>query len=158
MLQPDLPVAELILRASAVYLTLLLMVRVTGKRSVGQFTPFDMITLVLLGTAVQNSLIGDDLSLGGGLVLAATLIALNYGVGWLTTRSRRLHALVEGEQVLLACKGKIFEARLRRECVSRADFELAMRRRGMLHESQIGCAWLEIDGRITVLPRSDVSD
>lgn len=154
MLHPDLPVWELMLRAVAVYVALLVMVRVTGKRSVGQFTPFDMITLILLGTAVQNSLVGDDLSLGGGLVLAATLIALNWAVGWSTARSPRLHAWVEGVPVLLAREGTVFADRLRRECVSRADFDEAMRRGGLERDEQIARAWLETDGSITLIPRS----
>lgn len=154
MLTPDLPVWEFVLRATAVYVALLVMVRVTGKRSVGQFTPFDMILLILLGTAVQNSLIGDDISLSGGLILAATLISLNYVVGWITARSPRLHGWIEGEPVLLARDGRVFADRLRRECLSRADFDEAMRRAGLLHDAQIACAWLETDGSITLLPRA----
>ena len=111
------------LRAVVVYGVLLVLVRVTGKRSVGQFTPFDMILLILLGTAVQNSLIGDDISLPGGLILAATLIGLNDAVGWMTARSVRLNSLVEGDPVLLGRDGRIFDDRLRRECISRADFD-----------------------------------
>jgi uncharacterized membrane protein YcaP (DUF421 family) len=154
VLQPDLPVWELILRASAVYFALLLMVRVTGKRSVGQFTPFDMILLILLGSAVQNSLIGDDLSLTGGLILAATLIALNYSVGWITARSPRLHAWVEGRPVLLARDGVVMVERLRSQCLSRADFDEAMRRKGLQDDHEIQSAWLETDGSITLLRRN----
>ena len=153
MLTPDLPVWELMLRASVVYAVLLVMVRLTGKRSVGQFTPFDMVLLILLGTAVQNSLIGDDISLSGGLILAATLISLNYAVGWITARSLRLHRLIEGEPVLLARDGRVFAEKLRRECLSRADFDEAMRRAGLLQDDQIACAWLETDGSITLLQR-----
>jgi uncharacterized membrane protein YcaP (DUF421 family) len=151
--EPDLPVWELVLRACVVYVALLLMVRVTGKRSVGQFTPFDMITIVLLGTAVQNSLIGDDLSLTGGLVLAATLIGLNYTVGWITARVPRLHALVEGTPVLLARDGEVSLDRLRRECLSRADFDEAMRHHGLRADHEIDQAWLETNGSITLLRR-----
>jgi uncharacterized membrane protein YcaP (DUF421 family) len=154
VLTPDMPVWELVLRASAVYLVLLVMLRVAGKRSVGQFTPFDMVLLILLGTAVQNSLIGDDVSLRGGLILAATLIGLNYVVGWITARSPRLHAVIEGEPVLLARDGVVFADRLRRECVSRSDFDQAMRRAGLVHDACIACAWLETDGSITLLPRA----
>jgi uncharacterized membrane protein YcaP (DUF421 family) len=157
VLTPDLPVWELMLRASVVYVALLVMVRVTGKRSVGQFTPFDMVLLILLGTAVQNSLIGDDLSLSGGLILAATLIALNYLVGWITARSERLHAWIEGRPVQLARDGVVFEDRLRRECLSRVDFDEAMRRNQLQRDDQIESAWLETDGSITLLPRTPES-
>src|SRR5690606_4946586 len=79
-----------VLRTVAVYFILLAMLRLSGKRTVGQFTPFDLLVIVLLGTAVQNSLIGEDYSLLGGLLLAATLIACNWLVGFATARSRRL--------------------------------------------------------------------
>ena len=85
---PDLfalamPWWEFILRAVVVYVVVLGMVRLGGKRALGQITPFDVLLIVLLGNAVQNALLGTDTSLGGGLLLAATLILLNYGVGWL---------------------------------------------------------------------------
>ena len=91
---PDLfalamPWWEFILRAVVVYAVVLGMVRLSGKRALGQVTPFDVLLIVLLGNAVQNALLGTDTSLAGGLLLAATLILLNYGVGWITARSRR---------------------------------------------------------------------
>jgi uncharacterized membrane protein YcaP (DUF421 family) len=148
-----MPWWEFVLRAVAVYAVLLVLVRITGKRAVGQFTPFDMILLILLGTAVQNSLIGDDVSLPGGLILAATLIALNHGLGWITARSARAQSLVEGDPVLLARNGEVFTSRLKRECISGADFDEAMRRCGIRSHADIACAWLETDGDITLLPR-----
>lgn len=148
-----MPWWEFVLRACAVYVGLLLLVRISGKRSVGQFTPFDMILLILLGTAVQNSLIGDDVSLGGGLILAATLITINHAVGWLAARNRRWESLIEGDPVLLARDGEVFERLLRRENISRSDFDEAMRRHGIRNRREIACAWLETDGFITLIPR-----
>ena len=81
-----MPWWEFVLRATAVYVVVLVMVRLSGKRTVGQFTPFDLLVVVLLGTAVQNSLIGEDTSLLGGLILAATLLSLNWTVGKLSSR------------------------------------------------------------------------
>lgn len=80
---------EFVVRAVAVYVVVLLLTRMSGKRSMGQSTPFDILVIVLLGTAVQNSLIGEDTSLPGGLILAATLIGLNWFVGFLGARSKR---------------------------------------------------------------------
>lgn len=102
-----MPWWEFVLRAIAVYVILLLMLRVAGKRTVGQFTPFDMLVIVLLGTAVQNSLIGEDFSLLGGLILAATLIGCNWGVGFLTSRFPRFDRVIEGSPVLLARNGEL---------------------------------------------------
>ncbi|WP_414488827.1 DUF421 domain-containing protein, partial [Stenotrophomonas maltophilia] len=103
--------------------------------------------------AVQNALLGTDTSLGGGLLLAATLILLNYGVGWVSTRSRRIERLVEGEPVVIARDGRLFDAVLRREQVTRADFEAAMRQQGCLGVEDVELALLEINGHITIIPR-----
>ena len=126
-----MPWWEFVLRALAVYAALLVMVRLSGKRSVGQFTPFDMILLILLGTAVQNSLIGEDVSLLGGVLLAATLIAMNHAVGWVTARSRRIHGLVEGRAVKIIEDGLLDKDTLRHEGVSEMDLEEALRRAGL---------------------------
>jgi uncharacterized membrane protein YcaP (DUF421 family) len=153
MFELGMPWWEFVLRAGAVYAGLLLLVRLTGKRSVGQFTPFDMILLILLGTAVQNSLIGTDVSLTGGLLLAATLISINYAIGWIAARSRRWQSLIEGDPVLLARDGEVFERQLLRENISPSDFEEAMRRHGIRAKRDIACAWLETDGFITLIAR-----
>ncbi|CAH0066764.1 DUF421 domain-containing protein [Stenotrophomonas maltophilia] len=155
---PDLfalamPWWEFILRAVVVYVVVLGMVRLGGKRALGQITPFDVLLIVLLGNAVQNALLGTDTSLGGGLLLAATLILLNYGVGWVSTRSRRIERLVEGEPVVIARDGRLFDAVLRREQVTRADFEAAMRQQGGLGVKDVELALLEINGHITIIPR-----
>lgn len=155
---PDLfalamPWWEFILRAVVVYVVVLGMVRLGGKRALGQITPFDVLLIVLLGNAVQNALLGTDTSLGGGLLLAATLILLNYGVGWVSTRSRRIERLVEGEPMVIARDGRLFDAVLRREQVTRADFEAAMRQQGGLGVKDVELALLEINGHITIIPR-----
>jgi uncharacterized membrane protein YcaP (DUF421 family) len=142
-----------VLRACLVYLILLALIRASGKRTMGQFTPFDMLLVVLLGNAVQNALLGKDTSLGGGLLLAATLILLNYGVGWLSTRSRRVETLVEGEPVLIARDGKLLDSVLRREMVTSSDFDAALRQQGCLSIDDVALAVLEINGHITIVPK-----
>ena len=148
-----MPWWEFILRALVVYVVLLVMLRFSGKRSVGQFTPFDMILLILLGTAVQNSLIGDDISLLGGLLLAGTLIAVNHAVGWVTARSRRMHGLMEGRAVKIIEDGVLDKDRLREEGVSEMDLDEALRRSGLEHVSEVRCGWLETDGHITLIKK-----
>src|SRR5258708_13150981 len=87
---------ELILRGAIVYVFLVVLLRLTGKRQVGQLAPFDLVLLLVLSNAVQNSMNGGDNSLVGGLISATTLIALNYTIGFATFRSKRLEAIVEG--------------------------------------------------------------
>ena len=148
-----MPWWEFVLRATVVYFVVLAMVRLSGKRTVGQFTPFDLLVVVLLGTAVQNSLIGEDVSLLGGLILAGTLIALNWLVGFATSRSRTLDRLAEGTPVLVGRDGQLFESAMRRENLSRQDIEEALRDNGLADVSGAAMITLEVDGTITVIPR-----
>jgi len=148
-----MPWWEFVLRAVVVYVVILVMVRISGKRSVGQYTPFDLILVVLLGTAVQNSLIGEDVSLLGGLLLAATLIALNWLVGLATSRSRRMDRLVEGVPVVLARNGRIYQEALRRENIATSDFDEAMRQADCTKHDDIRLALLETDGKISIVTR-----
>lgn len=149
-----MPWFEFVLRAAAVYIVVLLLTRMSGKRSIGQSAPFDMLVIVLLGTAVQNSLIGEDTSLLGGLILAATLLALNWLMGYVTARSHRLHAWVEGTPVILVREGKVFWDQLRRCNVAPEDLDVAMRKEGCEGHHQIKLAVLETSGDITMEVKS----
>jgi len=148
-----MPWWEFLLRAVVVYIVLLAMIRMSGKRSMGQFTAFDVLLIVLLGNAVQNSLLGEDHSLLGGLLLAAVLIVLNWIVGWLSARSRRAERVIEGEPVVLARDGRLFDNVLRRELVSRNDFDEALRQHGEVRLDDVALALLETDGQISVVPK-----
>ena len=148
-----MPWWEFVLRAIAVYFVILVLVRLSGKRTVGQFTPFDLIVVVLLGTAVQNSLIGEDTSLLGGLILAATLIGLNWATGFSTARNPALGRLVEGSPVLLARDGVVFDDALRRQSISRGEFESEMRAADCAAPDDIHLAVLETNGHISIVKR-----
>src|SRR4051794_41200465 len=108
MLNLAVPWWELILRSAVVYVFLLVLLRISGKRQVGQLAPFDLVLLLVLSNAVQNSMNGGDNSLGGGLISATTLIALNYAGGTATFRSKKLAALVEGRPEGLIHKRKLY--------------------------------------------------
>lgn len=147
MMHLDMPWWEFVLRAVAVYTVVLLLTRMTGKRALGQSTPFDVLLIVLLGTAVQNSLIGKDVSLLGGMILAATLLVLNWLVGMATARSRRIDTWVQGTPALLARGGEIYWKELVRHNVSYADFEVAKRKADCRDDADIDMAILETSGR-----------
>ena len=153
-----MPWWEFVLRATAVYVAVLVMVRLSGKRTVGQFTPFDLLVVVLLGTAVQNSLIGEDTSLLGGLILAATLLGSNWVVGKLSSRSRRFDELVEGKPVILVRHGHVFRDELARQSLSEHDFAIARRSAGYATLSEIALAVLESSGEITFIRRRETGD
>ncbi|WP_047128291.1 DUF421 domain-containing protein [Xanthomonas arboricola] len=153
MMHLDMPWWEFVLRAVAVYTVVLLLTRLTGKRALGQSTPFDVLLIVLLGTAVQNSLIGKDVSLLGGMILAATLLVLNWLVGMATARSRRIDTWVQGTPALLARGGEIYWKELVRHNVSYADFEVAKRKADCRDDADIEMAILETSGEISILKK-----
>src|SRR5205807_866869 len=106
------------LRSVVVYVFLLVAFRLTGKRQVGQLTPFDLIVLLIISNVVQNALIGNDNSLGGGLVGAAAILALNTVVVEVTYHSRRARRLLEAQPTLLIHDGRLLEDNMRRERVT----------------------------------------
>jgi uncharacterized membrane protein YcaP (DUF421 family) len=152
MFDMDLPWWEFIARGAIIYLGLLLLVRLSGKRTVGQFTPFDLIVMLLLSEAVSNALSGGDESVTGGLIVAATLIGLNYGMAWLTSHSQRAEQVFEGREVLLGRNGTFYEDVLRRERVSSADIDKVLRENDCLLK-EMRCAFLEADGSISIIKR-----
>ncbi|MGG7607688.1 DUF421 domain-containing protein [Massilia sp. BKSP1R2A-1] len=150
MFDMDVPWWELVVRGLAVYLLLLVMVRISGRRTVGQFTPFDLLVVVLLSEAVSNSLTGGDQSLIGGLIVAATLVAINSVVALLSSRSQRFEKLVDGSAVLIGRDGVFFD-RIVRQCrLSESNLEEALREHDC-PRPQMKCAFLEADGEITIL-------
>lgn len=145
---------EFILRAVIIYCVLLLMVRVSGRRTVGQFTPFDLLVVMLLSESVSNSLSGGDDSVGGGLIVAATLVGLNMLTSYLSSRNRKLSDLLDGTPVLLGRNGKVFEKVLKKCRLSDTEVREALREADCALE-EMGCLFLEADGNITVQKKKD---
>src|SRR5258706_14475272 len=100
---------ELVLRSVVVYAFLLALLRITGKRQVGQLAPFDLVLLLVLSNAVQNAMNAGDNSLIGGLISASTLVGLNFVFGYATFRSKRLEGLIEGQPEVLIHNGRLYE-------------------------------------------------
>jgi uncharacterized membrane protein YcaP (DUF421 family) len=149
MFDMDLPWWEFIVRGAAVYLTLLLMVRLSGRRTVGQLTPFDLLVVMLLSEAVSNSLSGGDDSLSGGLIIAATLIALNTSVAMLSTYSKRASTMLDGTAVLIGRNGEFFDKVVKRCRITESDLEQALRTADCTR-ADMQTAFLEADGEITI--------
>jgi uncharacterized membrane protein YcaP (DUF421 family) len=142
---------EFVLRAAIVYIFLLVILRITGKRQVGQLAPFDLVLLLVLSNAVQNSMNGGDNSVTGGLISATTLIALNWFVGWMTFNNRHLEALIEGRPVVLVHDGKIDHHMLRKVQMTIHELRAALRTQGCAGEEQARFAILENNGQLTVI-------
>ena len=126
------------------------MMRLSGKRTVGQFTPFDLLMVMLLSESVSNSLSAGDNSLSAALVLSGTLIILNVGIAFLTSRSQRMQQIVEGQAVLIGRDGKIFSDVLKAQRIPYSDVEQALRK-NECPLSAMKLAFLESDGDISIL-------
>jgi uncharacterized membrane protein YcaP (DUF421 family) len=143
-----LPIA---LRTGIVYLALLVGLRLTGKRQVGQMTPFDLLLLLLLANAVQNAMTGPDTSVMGGLAAAATLFGVNAVVAWTARRGARAERLVEGTPTLLIRHGREIAPNLAREGIGHEDLLRALREHGVDAMADVRTAVLEVDGTVSVL-------
>jgi uncharacterized membrane protein YcaP (DUF421 family) len=157
MLNIAVPVWELIVRGSIVYVFLLVLLRLTGKRQIGQLAPFDLVLLLVLSNAVQNSMNGGDNSLVGGLISAATLVALNYGIGYATFRSKKLEALIEGRPQVIIHNGKVFEDVMRSVKLTHHELSAALRRSGCTCAEDVQIAVLENNGSISIVQRAGSS-
>ncbi len=148
---------QIVLRTGVIYLLVLLGVRLSGKREVGQMTPFDLTLLLLLSNSVQNAMTGPDTSLMGGIVAACTLLVLNYGVAGVSGSSRRLRRMIQGEPTLLVHDGKIIEAHMAKERVSLDELHRALREHGINSCDQVALAVLEVDGSISCLKYDEIN-
>ena len=143
-------------RTFAIYLVILVGLRLSGKREVGQMTPFDLALLLLLSNAVQNAMTGPDTSLIGGVIAAGTLLVVNYGFAEASGLNRRFRKFIQGQPTLLVYHGKVVAAHLAREHVSMEEVFRAMREHGIANLHDVSLAVLEVDGSISCLTSEDV--
>ena len=147
-----LPWWEFVLRGLIVYLFLIFILRLTGKRQIGQMSPFDLVLLLVLSNAVQNSMNGGDNSVAAGLILSVTLVGANWLTGYLTYRSKVAERLIEGSPQLLLHNGKINEKALNDAQLTREELISALRMQGYTEIAGVRAAILETDGTISVIP------
>ena len=155
---PSLPLVQILLRAVVVYAFVLLLLRLSGKRQIGQMGPAEFVALLLVSNAVQNSMNGGDNSVLGGIISAVTLISLNFLVGYLTYRSKRLEALLEGQPEVLIHNGKLFEKVMARAQLTHHELNAALRRSGCSSVAEVHSAILENNGAISVVAIKDKAD
>jgi uncharacterized membrane protein YcaP (DUF421 family) len=148
-----LPVLEKVLRPIAVYLFLVVGLRLAGKRELAQLNPFDLVVLLTLSNTVQNAIIGDDNSITGGLIGAATLLLVNWAVVRFLFAHPALERIVEGDATVLIDGGQILEDALRRELVTMAELHAASHRQGFDSLDEVDRAILEPTGIISFVAR-----
>jgi uncharacterized membrane protein YcaP (DUF421 family) len=147
--------AEIIVRSAVVYVFLIVLLRFTGKRQIGQLAPFDLVLLLVLSNAVQNAMNGGDNSVFGGLVSATTLVALNSAVAFVTARSKRAEALIEGHPLVLIHNGKLYDRMMDQANITRHELNSALRQAGCACVEEVQYAVLENNGAISVVARKD---
>jgi uncharacterized membrane protein YcaP (DUF421 family) len=150
MFVPSIGVAELTLRVAVVYAAVFILLRIVGKKHVGELAPFDLVVLLLLSECVQNSLIGEDRSLTGGILAAAALFGLNQLVGYAAWRNKKAERLLEGTPRILVRHGHVLKDVLAREQITHSELLEALRREGCTSLANVRYAILENDGDITI--------
>ena len=153
MWQMSVPWWEFVVRGIVVFLFLLVLMRLTGKRQTGQYEPFDLILLLILSNAVQNSMNAGDNSLVGGLISASTLMLCHAALARLAFHFPRVGYWVDGKAQILIDQGKIDQNLMRQELLTREDVEAALRAGGCLHAHEVERATIETNGQITVVLR-----
>jgi uncharacterized membrane protein YcaP (DUF421 family) len=158
MFHLGVPVLAKILRPIIVYFFLVFGVRLAGKRQLAQLNPFDLVVLLTLANTVQNAIIGDDNSVTGGLIGAATLLAVNYLVVRFLYGHQRLEHVIEGDPDVLIENGKIRKDRLKHELITEGELEAAARRQGFASLEAVDRATLEPGGTISFCGRTPLPE
>jgi uncharacterized membrane protein YcaP (DUF421 family) len=146
-----LPVLEKILRPILVYAFLVIGLRLAGKRELAQLNPFDLVVLLTLSNTVQNAIIGEDNSVTGGLIGAATLLVVNYLVVRFLFKHERLDQVVEGQPTVLIENGKLRTNQLSKELITLPELEAAMHRQGFGSLEEVERAVIEPGGTLSFI-------
>lgn len=145
-----------VLRAGAMYLTLLVLFKVAGRRSLAELTTFDFVLLMMIGEATQQALLGDDFSITNSILVIVTLIAIDVGLSLLKQRSGWISRLIDGEPTIIVENGKLLHKRLRRARLLEVDvMEAARSSQGIEKLEEIKFAILERNGKISVIVQED---
>lgn len=146
-----------VIRAATVYLTLLVIFRLSGKRALAQITTFDFVLLLIISESLQNALIGDDFSLTTAGLAVTTLLVADVGLSVLTRRFPWLDKVVEDVPLILVADGRLIADHMKRSRVSESDIlDAARQTRGLDQLSQIRFAILERTGGISIIPHPPV--
>lgn len=146
----DLSWLEKTIRTVAVYAAVAILLRFAGKRDLAQLNTFDLVVMLLLSNVVQNAVIGNDMSLVGGIYAAGLLVAVNAVVVRATAANRRLERVFEGTPTVLIEDGRYVDSALRREGLRRSDVDAAIRRQGANDETELEKATLDVGGTVVI--------
>jgi uncharacterized membrane protein YcaP (DUF421 family) len=155
MFQPTVPLLEIAGRVLLVYAGLFLLLRLTGKKELGQLAPMDFLTMLLVSETVSPALTGGDESVTGGMVAAATLVLLTFAIDWTSFRSKAFARAMSGVPQVVLRDGKVDRDVQRRERLSDDELDAALRHEGIGRRDEVHRATIETNGRVTVVPREE---
>lgn len=158
MFDLPVPILEKLLRPIIVYLALVLLLRIFGKRELAQLNPFDLVVLLSLSNTVQNAIIGDDNSVTGGVIGALSLLAINWLVVRVLFRSPQLTRALEGRATVLVSNGQVDPKALKRETLTREELLAVVHRQGFEGFHQVHRCELEPNGTFYIEPYEPSAD
>lgn len=150
---PTTPILEIILRGTIVYLALFALLRIILKRESGGLGVTDILVIVLIADAAQNAMANGYQSIPEGIILVATIIFWSYALDWLAYHSPRFARLIQPTPLLLIEDGHLLRRNMRRELITEEDLLSSLRHQGIEDASQVQRAYMEADGRISVIRR-----
>ncbi len=145
------PLIEIVLRTVAVYVFMIIAIRVFGKKELAQLSVIDLVFILLISNSVQNAMVGPDTSLDGGLVAAGALFLVNYTLKQILYRSKKISSFIQGESLLLIYEGVVNSANCEKAEITIQELEAAVREHGARDIQRVDLAVLEVDGNISVI-------
>ena len=146
---------DIVLRATVIFIALYLLVRLMGKRELGQMTPFELIVLVVIGDLIQQGVTQNDFSLTGAIIAISTIAFLALLMSWASYLWPSAERALEGEPRVIVRDGEVLEANLRRNRLTRSEIESEMRLAGIARLREVAWAILEPRGKISFIKRTD---
>lgn len=156
MWRASLPLWQFVFRGAIVYIAVLALMRLGGKRQVGQMGVGDFVAILLISNAVQNSMNGGDNSITGGIILAATIIILSMFISYTTYKSKRWENIIQGHPTLLVHKGEVLHQNMKKELLNHYELKALLRRQGVHSIDEVAAAILESDGTLSITKESEI--
>ena len=145
---------DIVLRAVVLYVFLVVIMRVSGRRELSSLSPFDLILLIVLGDAVQQGLTQDDYSVTGAIIAVSTLATMQVATSYVSFRSRRVEKILEGEPLVIVQDGKVIDENARRERLTVDEIYESMRSKQIARLEDVAWAIVETNGEISFIPKS----